>query len=135
MKKFLLLVMFLINVRAVGADELPKPDRRWFTCNANTNCVIVRGVCSWSAANKDSASDAEKYFASMMPFVECAPDGYPEPPPAAVCQEQRCGIEVKAEKSSKRKSADLNRAETIQLAEQFIAAGGYIDSPADKTSI
>src|SRR5262245_1340073 len=95
MKKLfgLLIPMILIVFGEPCLADVPAADPRWFACTSNDDCLIIRGVCDWSAANKNFAAEAERHFESMMPYVECAPNLYHEPPPAAICKANVCTVE------------------------------------------
>ena len=85
----------MVYCRLAYAQLSQEPDPQWFACTSDPQCIIVSGECGWAAVNKDFTAEAEEYFASLRPHVECADGGYAEPKPAAVCENHRCAIEQK----------------------------------------
>ncbi len=92
MNKLFVLVLLLGLAIPVAAQLENKVNEVWFSCTADADCTVIEGACDWVAVNKAHSDEAQRYHDNIRPNVECMPDGYAQPKPAAICIESRCGI-------------------------------------------
>jgi len=89
------IVLIIAFIAVAIINDIKAPEKtRWFVCAKDEQCVVINGACGWTAANKKYANDAQKFQNWLKDFVKCAPGGYPEPQPPAVCVQNKCVVSV-----------------------------------------
>jgi len=54
-----------------SAAHAAEPDKKWFQCLQDSECVLVGGGCVMGAVNRNYAEPATQYFNDLNARIEC----------------------------------------------------------------